>query len=88
MDKSVILHVHSFVQKSPLFQTFCNVAFVAFQGDKSSADRDKNSDEFSGMEETLKSNEENTGDTDEDKTGNSEDSEVCHGVFIVLRLEG
>ena len=40
------------------------------------------------MEETLKSNEENTGDTDEDKTGNGEDSEVCHGVFIVLRLEG
>ncbi|XP_020601484.1 WD repeat-containing protein 44-like [Orbicella faveolata] len=44
-------------------------------GDNSSSDRDKNSDEFSEMEGTLKSNEENTGDTVEDKTENSEDSE-------------
>jgi len=40
------------------------------------------------MEGTLKSNEENTGDTVEDKTENSEDSEVSHGVLILLRLEG
>ena len=38
------------------------------------------------MEETLKSNEENTGDTVEGKTENSEDSEVsCYSVFILLK---
>ena len=36
------------------------------------------------MEGTLKSNEENTDDTVEDKTENSEDSEVDHDVLIVV----
>lgn len=40
------------------------------------------------MDEALKSNEENKGDTVEEKTENSEDIEVGHGVLIVLRLEG
>ena len=40
------------------------------------------------MDEALKSNEENKGDTVEEKTENSEDMEVGHGVLIVLRLEG
>ena len=40
------------------------------------------------MDETLKSSEEKTGDTVEDKAENSEDSEVGHVVLIVLRLEG
>lgn len=61
---------------------------LSFQGDNSSSDRDKNSDEFSEMEETLNSNEESTGDTVENKTEKSEDSEVSHGVLILLRLEG
>jgi len=53
--------------------------YVVLEGDNSSSDHDKNSDEFSETEETLKSNEENTGETFEDKTENSEDSEVsCH----------
>ena len=65
-----------------------NFCFVAFQDDNSSADRDKNSDEFSEMDETLKSSEEKTGDTVEDKAETSEDSEVGHVVLIVLRLEG
>ena len=35
------------------------------------------------MEETLNSNEESTGDTAEDKTENSEDSEVSHVSVII-----
>ena len=39
------------------------------------------------MDETLKSSEEKTGGTVEDKAENCEDSEVGHVVLIVLRLE-
>ena len=85
-----ILNVHStFFEKSSTVYSICNLSnilkfcYVALPGDNSSSDRDKNSDEFSEMEGTLKSNEENTGDTVEGKTENSEDSEVSHDVSNV-----
>ena len=81
------MHVHSFVQKSP-GENICNLSLKHFKlllcylsGDNSSSDRDKSSDEFSEMDETLNSNEESTGDANENKTETSGDTEVSHGRY-------